>query len=77
MNIRTITPVGSHKLGVVLDDGRKGLFDVAPYLDDEVFAPLKTPEQFQRVRNGGYYVEWESGADLSADTIEAGMVASA
>jgi hypothetical protein len=25
-----------------------------------------------RIRNGGYYIEWECGADLSADTIEAG-----
>jgi hypothetical protein len=27
--------------------------------------------EFQKVSNGGYFVEWDSGADLSADTIEA------
>ncbi|MBU1411131.1 hypothetical protein KKC22_06385 [Myxococcota bacterium] len=24
---------------------------------------------FAKVRNGGYFVEWENGADLSADTL--------
>jgi hypothetical protein len=26
-----------------------------------------------KITNGGYFVEWECGADLSADTIEAKM----
>jgi hypothetical protein len=37
----------------------------------EAFAPLKQTEAFNQVRNGGYYTEWNCGADLSADTIEA------
>jgi hypothetical protein len=58
-------------LSVVDQDGRKGRFDVSPYLEDEAFAPLKDPNEFAKVSNGGYFVEWECGADLSADTIEA------
>jgi hypothetical protein len=27
-----------------------------------------------KIRNGGYFVKWECGADLSADTIEAKML---
>ncbi len=26
-----------------------------------------------KVRNGGYFVEWECGADISADSIEFGL----
>ncbi|MDR1789269.1 MAG: DUF2442 domain-containing protein [Opitutaceae bacterium] len=74
MNIKTVIPSQNHILEVVFEDGRAGRFDVTPYLNDEVFAPLKTPEHFQQIRNGGYFVEWASGADLSADTIEAGLV---
>jgi hypothetical protein len=58
-------------LSVVDQDGRRGRFDVRPYLEDEAFAPLKDPNEFAKVSNGGYFVEWECGADLSADTIEA------
>lgn len=58
-------------LSIVADDGRHGRFDVRPYLQYEAFEPLRDHEAFARVINGGYFVEWECGADLSADTIEA------
>ena len=58
-------------LEIVADDGRRGSFDVKPYLADEAFQPLRDLREFVRVSNGGYFVEWACGADLSADTIEA------
>jgi hypothetical protein len=45
------------------------IFDVRPILICEAFAPLADIAEFKRVRNGGYFVEWPSGADLSADTL--------
>jgi Protein of unknown function (DUF2442) len=63
--------------GIILirtDDGRVGQFDIAPYLGFEAFEPLKNSSEFLKVKNGGYFVEWECGADLSADTIEARMI---
>ena len=65
-------PSNDHRtLRVVATTGECGLFDVSPYLDSEAFAPLKQRGEFEKVHNGGYFVEWESGADLSADTITA------
>jgi hypothetical protein len=32
---------------------------------------LRRSSEFAKVFNGGYFVEWECGADLSADTTEA------
>ena len=32
---------------------------------------LNEYSEFVKVTNGGYFVEWDCGADLSADTIEA------
>ncbi len=58
-------------LSIVADDGRMGHFDVSPYLRYEAFAALRDPGEFVKVTNGGYFIEWECGADLSADTIEA------
>lgn len=71
MNIAEIIPKENHLLYVRADDGRSGLFDVSPYLQSEAFAPLKKHEEFLRIHNGRYFVEWACGADLSADTIEA------
>ena len=58
-------------LSIVADDGRIGRFDVRPYLQYDAFAALRDPNEFVKVANGGYFVEWDCGDDLSADTIEA------
>ncbi len=71
MKIRELHPQPDWVLRVVADDGRIGDFDVSSYLEYEAFDKLRDPDEFMRVFNGGYFVEWECGADLSADTIEA------
>jgi hypothetical protein len=69
MNIVEIVPEENAVLFVRTEDGRAGLFDVKPYLGSEAFAPLNDRREFERLRNGKYFVEWDCGADLSADTI--------
>jgi hypothetical protein len=71
MIITDLYPKSNWVLLVVADDGRTGTFDLSPYLEDEAFAALRDINQFKKVSNGGYFVEWACGADLSADTIEA------
>ena len=71
MKIMQVTPQSDWVLSVVAEDGRVGQFDVRPYLADEAFEGLRRPSEFVKVFNGGYFVEWACGADLSADTIEA------
>lgn len=71
MRIVSVKPGFDNVLSVVADDGRAGIFDVKPYLQFEAFEALHDEHEFAKVVNGGYFVEWECGADLSADTIEA------
>lgn len=71
MNIAEVVPKADHMLFIRADDGQQGVFDVTPYLESEAFAALKDQGQFKRVHNGKYFIEWDCGADLSADTIEA------
>jgi len=69
MNITEITPEDNYILNVKTEDGKTGSFDVKPFLDSEAFTPLRDEAEFRRIHNGGYFVEWACGADLSADTI--------
>ncbi len=71
MKISEIKPNPDFTLSVIFDDGRSGIFDVKPYLDLEAFVELNNIKEFNKIRNGGYFIEWNCGADLSADTIEA------
>ena len=72
MNISELRPMENHLLEIVTEDGRVGVFVVSPYLEYEAFHTLKDPAAFKKVSNGGYFVGWDCGADLSADTILAG-----
>lgn len=74
MRIAELTPNTDWTFSVVANDGRVGTFDLRPYLQCEAFEELKDIGEFMKIKNGGYFVEWECGADLSADTIEAKML---
>jgi hypothetical protein len=69
MNIAEIVTRDNYMLYIKTEDGKAGLFDVKPYLESEAFAPLKDRNEFERIHNGRYFIEWDCGADLSADTI--------
>jgi Protein of unknown function (DUF2442) len=71
MRVVEVCPQPNWVLSIVADDGRVGSFDVSPYLEYEAFADLRNLGEFMKVSNGGYFIEWDCGADLSADTIEA------
>jgi hypothetical protein len=71
MRMSEITPHPNWILTIVSGDGRIGEFDVTPYLQYEAFKDLQTVSEFMKISNGGYFVEWDCGADLSVDTIEA------
>jgi len=71
MIIQNITPKDNYILHITDENGESGLFDVTPYLHSEVFSQLKKEDNFKQLHNGKYYVEWDCGADLSADTLQA------
>jgi len=71
MRIKEVTPNSDFTLTIVTVDGHRGIFDVKPYFQYPVFQDLKDFAEFQKTFNGGYFIEWECGADLSADSIEA------
>ncbi len=71
IKITEVHPNANYTLQIVADDGRIGTSDVSPYFEYETFADLKNQSEFIQVSNGGYFIEWDCGVDLSADTIEA------
>lgn len=57
-------------LSVKLSNGKKGFFDVKPYLDKGIFTELKDKNFFNSVRPAFGGVAWPHEQDFSADTIE-------
>jgi hypothetical protein len=56
-------------LDLAFNDGAERRFDVKPLLDLEAFTSLRNIDTFKKIHNGGYFVEWDNEADLSADTL--------
>jgi hypothetical protein len=69
MKILSVKPMNDTRLHLCLDNGESGYFDLKPYLNDEAFIPLQKTEERSKIINGGYFVEWACGADLSLDTL--------
>jgi hypothetical protein len=69
--IKSISTEDNWLVFYVLENGETRQFDLKPYLNDEAFAELMNIEEFKKIHNGRYFIEWDSGADLSLDTLNA------
>ena len=67
--IRDVEAYQDLTMKVFFTDGVVKLFDIKPLLSCEAFEELKDINQFLKVHNHSYFVEWDNEADLSADTL--------
>lgn len=67
--LREVAAKPDHTLHVTFEDGYEGFVDIKPFMEYEAFKNLGEIEEFMKLHNGGYFVEWKCGADLSADTL--------
>lgn len=62
--------MGNYKLGIELSNGRKGVFDVSPYVDKGIFVELKDNAYFRSVRPAFGGIMWPHEQDFIPETIE-------
>ncbi|MDQ7785579.1 MAG: DUF2442 domain-containing protein [Desulfomonilaceae bacterium] len=70
IKVISVVAMDDYKLKVELSNGRKGVFDVSPYIDKGVFAELKDRAYFGSVRPAFGGMMWPHEQDFSAETIE-------
>jgi hypothetical protein len=70
IRIISVDPIEDYKLRIEFSDGRKGVFDVSPYIDKGVFVELKDKAYFRSVRPAFGGIMWPHEQDFSAETIE-------
>ena len=61
--------VSEYKLLLTFEDGSAKHVDLEPYLDGEIFEPLRDIEYFKTVRVNSEIdtIVWDNGADMSPD----------
>jgi hypothetical protein len=64
-----VKPLEHYRLLITFDNKERRIFDVAPYLDDAFFAPLRSLAVFNSVKINPITVEWAGGIDLCPDEL--------
>ena len=72
-DVKKVRPMDDYQIYVELEDGRKGLFDLKPYLDHGVFKELKNKAYFSQVdvMFGAISCSW--GQVTAPETLLAGL----
>ena len=70
-DVKTVTPLSDYRLYVEIADGRRGIFDVKPYLDHGVFRELRNLDYFRQVGVVLGAVTWPHEQDIAPETLVA------
>lgn len=73
-DVITVKPLPGYRIQVEIADGRKGIFDVKPYLDRGVFRELKDVHYFNQVGIVYGAVTWPHEQDIAPETLLAEML---
>jgi hypothetical protein len=65
--------LSDYKIKVTLSNGRKGIFDVRPYLEKGIFKELKDYSYFKKAKIKYGTITWPHEQDFSPETIEIKM----
>ena len=72
-DVKKVRPLDDYEIYVELEDGRKGFFDLKPYLNHGVFRELKDKAYFSKVGVVFGAVTWPHEQDIAPETLVAGL----
>jgi hypothetical protein len=65
--IKQVEPLDNFKLKLLFSNGEKRIFDSSPYLNLEIFKPLKDKVFFRKVKIKFDTIEWPNEADFDPE----------
>ena len=68
-DVKTVRAMPDYRLAVELADGRKGVFDLRPFLDRPGLQRLKDPAYFSTVGVRLGALTWPQEEDIAPDTL--------
>jgi hypothetical protein len=69
-----VKPLPDYHIYVEIEDGRKGIFDLKPYLDHGVFRELRDVNYFNQVGLLFGAVTWPHDQDIAPETLVSEMI---
>ena len=71
---KVVKPLSAHRIYVEIADGRKGIFDMKPYLNHGIFRELKDEHYFNQVSILFGAITWPHEQDIAPETLIEEMV---
>ena len=68
-DVKVVKPKPDYKIYVETEDGRKGIFDVSPYIERGMFKELKDINYFNQVGILFGAVTWPNEQDIAPETL--------
>ena len=68
-DVKTVKPMSDYRIYVEIEDGRKGVFDLKPYLNHGVFRQLRDVNYFNQVGILFGAVTWPHEQDIAPETL--------
>ena len=68
-DVKIVKPKPDYKIYVETEDGRKGIFDMRPYLERGMFRELKDKNYFNQVGILFGAVTWPNEQDIASETL--------
>ena len=75
-DVKTVKPLPDYCIYVEVADGRKGIFNMKPYLDHGVLRELCDVHYFNQVGIVFGVVTWPHEQDIAPETLMAGLIVS-
>ncbi len=73
-DVKVVKPLPDYRIYVEIADGRKGVFDMKPYLDRGIFRELRDVYYFSQVGIQLGAVTWPNEQDIAPETLLAEML---
>lgn len=73
-DVKAVKPLPDYRLYVEIEDGRRGIFDLKPFLEHGVFRELKDVAYFNRVAIFHGALSWPHEQDIAPETLLAEMI---
>lgn len=68
-DVTEVKPLPDYKIYVEIEDGRKGIFNMVPYLEHGIFKELKNINYFNQVSILFGAVTWPHEQDIAPETL--------
>lgn len=68
-DVKTVKPLPDYRIYVEMENGRRGIFDLNPYLDHGVFRELRDVSYFNQVGILFGAVSWPHDQDIAPETL--------